>query len=248
MPLTSLMTQYMDSLLKGERARCRAVVEGALNQGVAARIVIEDLLWPAMEQVDKLFRDDRINVASEHMATRINRVLADQVQMHVPRSQPNGRRVVITCAHDEPEELGGQMCADLFEADGWDVYFVGGGVPHDEVLSLVGQLQPSVLVIFGSKPADAPRIRDLCLTIRDVNSAPSMNIIVSGGGFNRAEGLWQEVQADLFARNAQDALIQANETGPRAASLPVREGPKKRRRRRRTNDDVGFGAVQVARA
>lgn len=247
MGTTMLMNRYMESLLKGERGKCREVVDTALRQGIEARAVIEQMVWPAMEQVDRLYRDDRINSAFEHMATRINRLIADQLQSRLPRQAQNGRRVVITCAHDEPEELGGQMCADLFESDGWEVYFVGGGVPHDEVMHLIGQLQPSLLLIFGSKPADAPRIRDLCITIRDVNSNPGMNIMVSGGVFNRADGLWQEVQADLFARNGAEALRIANETGPRTAVPETRDsGLKKRRRRRRAPTVAGFVGVEKA--
>src|SRR5207302_493069 len=122
---------------------------------------IQRLIWPAMEEIDRLYREDLINIAVEHMATRINRVLADQLQAYLPRGEVNGRSILIACADDEPEELGAQMCADLFEADGWNVYFVGGGVPHDEILALVGQLRPSLLLIFGSKPTDAPRAREL---------------------------------------------------------------------------------------
>ena len=45
----------------------------------------------------------------------------------------------------KPEELGGQICADLFESDGWEVKFAGGGVPDDEVLKLTGEYRPDVV-------------------------------------------------------------------------------------------------------
>ena len=81
-----------------------------------------------MEEVEQLYRDDRINIATEHMATRINRFVADQVQGNLKDATPNGKRIVVTCADGEREELGAQMCTDLFEAEGWEVFFLGGGV------------------------------------------------------------------------------------------------------------------------
>src|SRR5262249_47291451 len=102
-----------------------------------------------------------------------------------------------------------------------------------EILSLVGQLRPHLLIIFGSKPVDAPRARELVKMIRDINANPTMNIMVSGGVFNRADGLWQEVQADLFAPTAEHALNLANGAQPRTPDVrPISSGKKRRRRRR----------------
>ena len=64
--------------------------------------------------------------------------------------------MLIACGNDEPEELGGQICADLFEADGWEVRFAGGGVPEDEVLGLIGQVRPDLLVMVGTLPSGVP--------------------------------------------------------------------------------------------
>jgi hypothetical protein len=69
--------------------------------------------------------------------------------------------------------------------------------------------------------------------IREVNANPTMNIMISGGVFNRAEGLWKEVNADLFAPTAAEALKAAAEAAPRKPEVRIPGAPKKRRRRRR---------------
>jgi methanogenic corrinoid protein MtbC1 len=223
----------MEPLLLGRRRHCRDIVTNALNSGEHPRALYDNLVWPAMQRVAQLYRDDRIDLAAEHMATRINRTVADHLQSRLERRPLLGRRLLITCANEEPEEFSAQMCADLFEAEGWEVYLVGGGVPRDEVASLVGRLQPHVLLIFGSKPADAPGVRELIDYVRELKAAPGMNIMVSGGVFNRASGLWREVKADLFAETAAEALRLAGEAGPRTNEDPTPGAPKKRRRRRR---------------
>lgn len=228
-----LFDRFFPSLLEGRRQECRDVLARALASGTDARTLYRSMIWKAMERVEQLYREDQINVATEHMATRINRTLADQLQAHLGRSEPNGKRILIACADDEPEELGAQMCADLFEAEGWDVYFLGGGVPNDEVLSVVGSLQPHILLIFGTQPVGVPGVRRLIDLIREVGTNPTMNIMISGGVFNRADGLWQEVNADLFAASAAEALEVAEAAQPRKAEVRIPGAPKKRRRRRR---------------
>jgi hypothetical protein len=58
--------------------------------------------------------------------------------------------------------------------------------------------------------SDAPAIRQLIDTIREINAWPNMRIMLSGGVFNRAEGLWEEIGADLYAENAAQAVEMAN--------------------------------------
>lgn len=240
MPTAVSIDEFIGPLLAGNRVACRELMFKRLEDAADPEALYEELLWPAMEQVEKLYRGDRINTATEHMATRISRSLADQMQRHLPRSEPNHKRIVVVSADGEPEELGAQMTADLFESRGWDVYFLGSGVPNDEILSLVGQLRPDVLLIFGTKPAGVPGVRRLVDQIREIGVNPTMNVMVSGGVFNRADGLWKEVNADLVARNARQAIPLAEAAAPRV-SIPVKPGaPKKRRRRRRT---AGAGAT-----
>src|SRR5665213_2427877 len=105
-----------------------------------------------MELLQTLYSEDRINVSMLNMATRLNRSLTDQLTVQLERKPANGKNVLIFCGNAEPEELGGQICADLFEADGYKVRFAGGGVPDDEVLKMIGDHRPDLLVMFGTLP------------------------------------------------------------------------------------------------
>ncbi len=233
MSSASIMERYITPLLAGDRVECRRLVREQVEAVENPTEVYHELLWPAMERVEKLYRSDRINAASESMATRINRSIADQLQLELLACPPNGKRILITSAPCESEELGAQMYADLFEARGWDVYFVGGGIPNDEILSLAGQLRPDILLVFGTKPQGVPAVRQLVDLIREIGVNPTMNIMVSGGVFNRADALWKEVNADLFARTAKQAIPIAEKAQPRKPEPPRIGAPKKRRRRRR---------------
>lgn len=224
MDFTQSTARYLEKLLAGDRSGCRQVLGEALQTGTPANVIYSELFWPVMAEIDRLYREHRIDRITEHMATRINRTLVDQLQSKLPRSEPRGLTMLVTCADDEQEELGAQMCADLFESDGWEVKFIGSGVPYDEVLSLVGGLRPNILFIYGTKPSGAPEVRKLIDTVREIGACPGTRIMLSGGVFNRAEGLWEEIGADLFAATAKEALAVAL-TDRRA------EAPKRRRRR-----------------
>ncbi len=227
-----LLTRYMQPLLAGRRAECFQLISEAIKEGHAAEEVAFDVIWPALSQVDRLFRDDRIDRAINNMACRITRTVTDQLQVHLPRQGLNGKRVIITASDDPHEEIGAQMLADLMQSDGWDVYFIGAGVPHDELLKLIGHMCPHALMIYGTQPAEVPQVRVLVEMLREIGVCPTMNIVASGGVFNRVDGLWQEVGADAFAERPREAVSMVNEMEPRKPG-PRKLGIVKKRRRRR---------------
>jgi len=208
-----ILERYLDALLRGDRKQCRAVIEEALQSGTPANSVYLDITWPIMTEIERLLRSDKITSTEEHLATRINRTIVDQLQNKLPRRPNKHKKIVVCCAPSELQELGAQIMADLFESDGWEVRFPGGGLTNDDILAFINEYAPDILLIYGTTPKQAPDVRRLIDTIKDVNAWPYMRIMVSGGLFNRAEGLWEEIGAVLFAATALEVLqVASNDT------------------------------------
>ncbi len=205
------LTRYLAALLEGDRQACRRVVEEILQRGVPANGVCIEMIWPIVSTIDKLVRQDRISPVQEHLASRINRTIVDQLQNKLPRRPARDKKVAICCAESEIQELGAQMTADLFESDGWEVRFLGGGLTNDDLYGYINEYAPDLLLLYGTKAKQAPQVRQLIDTIKAVNAWPDMKIMVSGGLFNRADGLWEEIGADAFAASPAEALMVASD-------------------------------------
>ena len=210
----NILERYLDALLQGDRKLSRTVIEKSLQGGTPANSVYVDIIWQIMVEIEELLRSDRITATQEHLATRINRTIVDQLQNKLPRRPSRNKKIAVCCAPAELQELGAQMMADMFESDGWDVKFLGGGLSNDDILAFINEYAPDILLIYGTTPKQAPVLRQLIDTIKDINAWPSMCILVSGGLFNRADGLWQEMGADLFAATVLEALQVASEDRP----------------------------------
>ncbi|MBN1508935.1 MAG: cobalamin-dependent protein [Sedimentisphaerales bacterium] len=207
------LAKYLEALLRGDRKACRSVVEETLQSGIPANSVYLHLIWPVVVEIERLLRMDKVTTVQEHLATRINRTIVDQLQNKLPRRPAKHKKVAVCCAREELQELGAQMIADLFESDGWEVRFPGGGMSNDDIFAFINEYAPDVLTIYGTTPKQAPDVRRLIDRIRGVNAWPDMRIVVSGGLFNRAEGLWEEIGADGFAATAAEVLqVAADES------------------------------------
>ena len=224
-----LAKTYSDMLMAGDRAAARNLIEAALGDGFTAAGLLSDLVWPTMESIRAMFKDDQITQMQMNLATRLNRQMTDQLAARLPLGEPNGRQVLIFCGNDEPEELGGQIAADLFESAGWTVKFGGGGVANDEILKMVGEDRPELLVMFATLASGVPHVRKLIDYLREVNCNPGMQVMCCGGIYKRAEGLADEIGADLFAPDAATAVEVAESQRDRRANLDQQSVGRTRR-------------------
>ena len=231
-PSITLAQRYVKPLLEGDRTQCRQVIEHAFFEGATAYELITELLWPTMEMLQQHYREDRMTQSTLNLATRLNRSITDQVSSRLEHKPSNGRKVLIFCGADEPEELGGQITADLFEAEGWTTRFAGGGVPDDEVLKLIGEYRPNLLVMFGTLPSAVPSVRKLIDYLREVNSCPDMQVMCCGGIYKRAEGLSEEIGADLYAPDGAGAVKIATANPARKATVEQQTVGRTRRIRK----------------
>lgn len=197
-----LTERLFEALVEGDRDQARRVIDEQRKAGANPEVIITDLCWPAYELIETMHRQDRLTTLAYNLATRMLRTIVDQASRELlawSGSARSGRTVFACCGPSEGSELGAQMAVDLLEAAGFRVRFAGGAVPTDEVQETVQSTRPDVLLMFCSEPRDLPEIRRLIDTLHEVGACPHTQIAVGGGVFNRAEGLAEEIGADLWA-------------------------------------------------
>ncbi|MBL1216101.1 MAG: cobalamin B12-binding domain-containing protein [Planctomycetes bacterium] len=236
-----LIERLFQALVNGNRSAAREIVAETLQAGISAEEVLSDLFWPTLTLLNKLHRADQLAMMGHHFATRLLRSLADQMQLRLQRHPSLSKRVLIVCGPTEQNELAACMAADLVEARGFDVSFAGGGVPADEVMARVGEHRPDTLLIFSSSARDLPDIRRMIDRLHEMNVCPHMQIVVGGGVFNRADGLAEEIGADLFVSELGEIASELVE------NADVRASPGQRTvgRKRRSNDSNVAGSCGI---
>jgi methanogenic corrinoid protein MtbC1 len=221
--------RLFQALVTGDRNAARQIVGETEAEGISPEERTHCLYWPVLEMINQLFRADQLSMMAHHYATRLLRTLVDQGQAAYSQETRRGRKVLMFCGLGDVEDLAGQLAADLVEAAGYEVYFSGGGVANDEIMAEVGRHRPDVLLMFGSSPGDAPNIRLLIDGIRGVGACPEMQIVVGGGVFNRAEGLAEEIGADLWVKTPRELLERRDVEKSRRATADQRTVGRNRR-------------------
>jgi len=222
--------RLFEALITGDRPGSRRVVDDAAGRGATPEQLVSEVFWPTYEIVQRAHREDRLTTLAHHLATRLLRVLVDQAAANFTAQQTNAKTIFAVCGPTDADELAAQMAIDLLEAQGYAVAFAGGGIARDEILEQVQERRPDVLLLFASAPCDLPNIRALVDTMHEIGACRETQIAVGGGVFNRADGLAEEIGADVWATSPTD-LVAALQTKPlQRARADQRTVGRKRRR------------------
>ncbi|MFI4859444.1 MAG: B12-binding domain-containing protein [Phycisphaerales bacterium JB063] len=206
----AILDRFFTCLISGDRPGARGVMDELFEADCPADKIASNLIWPTLHNLQTMRRNDQLTALAFNYATRLLRGITDQLQLRFEQKDRRGIKCLVVCGAEESEELAGQLTADLLEADGYEVYFTGGGIANDEIVEQLGQINAQKLVIFGAIPATVPQTRQLIDRLHDIGVCPDIQIIVGGGIFNRAEGLSEEIGADLWANDPLELVEEMN--------------------------------------
>jgi methanogenic corrinoid protein MtbC1 len=221
--------RIFESLVTGDRSGVDALLTEMDVAGIPHEARTQEIYWPVLETISGMYRSDHLSMLAHHFATRMLRRLVFEAGCRYGRRPLRNRSVLLFCGATEVDDIAGQMVCDFMTADGYEVRFGGGGIANDEILEAVGVYRPDVLLMFASTAGDAPNIRQMIDTVREIDSCPNMQIVVGGGVFNRAEGLAEEIGADLWVRDPRDLLVQLERAPERRAASTQRTVGRTRR-------------------
>ena len=113
--------------------------------------------------------------------------------------------------------------------------FVAGLVDEmQQLFAQLGELKVEKLIVFGAIPATVPATRQLIDYLHDIGSCPNLQIIVGGGVFNRADGLAEEIGADLWANDPIELVQKMSAAPDRRMSDDQRTVGRRRAQQKRT--------------
>jgi methanogenic corrinoid protein MtbC1 len=224
-----LIERFFTALIAGNRPAARLVVDELLQADCPTEKILSKLFWPTLEHIQNLYKHDQLSNLAHHYATRLLRSLADQMQIRLEQGDRRDKKVMVVCGPEESEEIGAQITADLLEADGYEVFFVGGAVANDELVAQLGEVAADILVVFGVIPSTVPFTRQLIDRLHEIRVCPNLQIAVGGGVFNRADGLAEEIGADLWANDPEELVKTLGENPTQRMGHDQRTVGRKRR-------------------
>jgi methanogenic corrinoid protein MtbC1 len=201
-----LRRHYLTAQLRGDRREALSLVLTALRDGEEAHAIQQHVIAEAQREVGRLWQENAISVAEEHMATAISQAALAHLYDHAHRASDNGRRVWIACVEGEFHDFPARLVADSLDLAGFEVKYLGANTPTDSLLQLIARerARPDLLALSVTMSFNLPALRDAVAAVRE--RFPELPIAVGGRGCTpeHAGGL-----ADICANDAQSLVAAA---------------------------------------
>ena len=220
---------FFTALISGQRSDARSLLDSAIDSDYDSAKILTRLFWPVLQQIQSLYRADQISRLAHNYATRLMWSLTNQMQLRLEQRDRRDKRVLVVSGAEQSEELAAQIVADLLEADGYEMFYAGGGITNDEIVAQIGQIDVDILVVFGAIPATVSATRQLIDRLHDIGVCPNLQIVVGGGVFNRADELAKEIGADLWAKDPAE-IVSLMSDMPNRRMRPSQRTVGRRRR------------------
>ena len=215
--MTHVGDDFLDALKRGDRRAATFIVDAALDAGAELREIYIDVVQPAMREIGRLWQENELTVAEEHLATAISQsVMSRTFERVFVWRDSRTPFLVAACADDERHQIGLRMLCDLLEMEGWETSYLGASVPIESLVDFVQKHQPDAVAISATIAPHIPRVRAAIDALRAAHLAKQPVVAVGGRAFLTDPSLAVRVGADLTAADAADAVRVLDETVRRA--------------------------------
>lgn len=209
--LSVLLQRYLAAQLAGDRREAlRLLVDEGLLRGIPLQDVHLKIIQPAQYEIGRLWQENRISVAQEHLATAISQLALSHLYRHLPRDPSNGKVVMVSCVEGELHEVGARMASDFLEMAGFDVRFLGANVPTGHLVRMVREQSPDLLALSVSMTYHLPALRTALDQVRAL--FPRLPIAVGGLAFTWVPGLERELGVSFHGKDARELVASACRT------------------------------------
>ncbi len=199
---------YLRAQLAGNRREAlRLIVDEGLLRGLSIPTLHLDVIQAAQVEIGRLWQENHISVAQEHLATAISQLALSHLYRHLPRDPANGRTVMVSCVEGELHELGARIASDFLEMAGFEVRFLGANVPAEHLAREVRDSKPDLLALSVTMSYHMPALRKAVTAVREV--APLLPMAVGGLAFTWAPGVEAELGVPFFGKDARELVAAA---------------------------------------
>ena len=108
--------------------------------------VLVEVIAPSLAEIGEAWRNGRINVATEHLASAFVRQRLTMWLVTGPPAHPI-RPIVLACAPNEWHEIGLLMLGVLLRRRRWPVAYLGQSVPLPDLAKFVRDIRPPIVVL-----------------------------------------------------------------------------------------------------
>ncbi len=200
--MVGLETIYKN-VIAGQAQEVEQGVQGALDQGIEADVILNESLIPAMGEVGKRFEEGEFFVPEMLISARAMKAgLAILKPYLVDSGVESAGIVAIGTVQGDLHDIGKNLVAVMLEGAGFEVRDLGVDVPPETFVDAANE-GAQVIGLSALLTTTMPKMEQTIQALREANVLNKVSVII--GGAPVTESYAQQIGADAFAPDASSA-------------------------------------------
>lgn len=167
----------------------------------------EQVLQGAQREIGRLWQENEVSIAQEHMATAIAGLVLTQLFDRAEHRPRNGKRVLVACVQGELHDFPARLVADALDLAGFTVNYLGADVPLEGLLGIITQHAPDLVALSATMSFNVPSLKREVAAIRE-RFGRNVPLAAGGGALEWTPTLAQELGVEISTRTAGELVTE----------------------------------------
>ncbi len=208
------MNKYYDEFIKifdaNDKDECLFYcIEGIDKGKFTIPELYEEILKPALYNIDTCPASDPGCIWKEHLKTSIVRTIVEGIYPYViklGREQERlNKKIILVNPEKEYHEIGLRMISDFFQISGYDVIYVGTNTPRMQICEAIRSEKPDCIAISVTDYYLIFEAKKIIQQIKE-NCKKDIKVILGGQAFKKNRHLVEEIGADMYLETYNDVV------------------------------------------
>lgn len=208
-PHYEVAKKYLEFLLSAKRNEATNLIMNSVSKNIPIEDIYLNVFEPVLKEVGLLWQYNEISVAQEHFCTAATQLIMSMLYPQIFTTNKTNGNFIGVAVGAELHELGIRMVTDFMEMNGWETYYIGANTPISTIITSIKNFKPDLIGISATMTYHVHFVTELIEAITTEFGKDRPKIIVGGYPFIVESKLWQDVGADAFAANANEAVKEA---------------------------------------
>ena len=157
--------------------------------------LMEELVIPLVDRIGSGWENGKIRIVHEHAASSVIRAFLENLHVGEPLDG-NAPSIVIGTPSGQSHEIGACIAANTAASEGWNVLYLGAGLPAEEFAAAVALKSSSAVALSLVYPGDDPYLPAELRKLRRL-LGEEVEIIAGGKSASRYLETLEEVSARI---------------------------------------------------
>ena len=203
-----ILQTISEMLQKGKAKDVKALVQEALDQGIAAEKVLNDGLLAGMSVIGEKFKNNEIFVPDVLIAARAMKMGSQVLKPYLSDEGVKAQgKVVIGTVQGDLHDIGKNLVSMMMEGKGLEVIDLGVDTPPERFVSTAIENDADIIACSALLTTTMNNIKAVVDAVRDAGVRDKVTIMV--GGAPLTEAFAKSIGADIYTPDAASAADAA---------------------------------------